>query len=259
MTRRLPAALALALAALALALAALALPAPAEEAPGKETPAAEPAKPAVVRVDAHTMRIGEVTFRPESREIRIPTRVNMTAGLLEFVLVHVNGKVHESLLVTEANATHLNIALKLLRYQPSEELFRLLEDDGSVSDKYPEVPAATRAAARVRLAVEWKEGQESKSAPLHEWIASAVTERPMPEPPWVYGGSYVLEGRFAAETSGDIIATFVTRNALINYGGKDNEDDEAWIPAPRRVPPEGTPVTVVISPAQTNRPAPPEP
>lgn len=253
MTSRLPA---------ALALAALALPALAEETPAGETPAAKPAesaKPAVVRVDAHTMRIGEITFRPESREIRIPTRVNMTAGLLEFVLVHVNGKVHESLLVTEANATHLNIALKLLRYQPSEELFRLLEDDGSVSDKYPEVPAATRAAARVRLAVEWQEGQESKSAPLHEWIASAATERPMPEPPWVYGGSYVLEGRFAAETSGDIVATFVTRNALINYGGKDNEDDEAWIPAPRRVPPEGTPVTLVISPAQANRPATPQP
>lgn len=255
MTSRLPA-------ALALALAALALPALAEETPAGETPAAKPAesaKPAVVRVDAHTMRIGEITFRPESREIRIPTRVNMTAGLLEFVLVHVNGKVHESLLVTEANATHLNIALKLLRYQPSEELFRLLEDDGSVSDKYPEVPAATRAAARVRLAVEWQEGQESKSAPLHEWIASAATERPMPEPPWVYGGSYVLEGRFAAETSGDIVATFVTRNALINYGGKDNEDDEAWIPAPRRIPPEGTPVTLVISPAQANRPATPQP
>lgn len=253
MTSRLPA---------ALALAALALPALAEETPAGETPAAKPAesaKPAVVRVDAHTMRIGEITFRPESREIRIPTRVNMTAGLLEFVLVHVNGKVHESLLVTEANATHLNIALKLLRYQPSEELFRLLEDDGSVSDKYPEVPAATRAAARVRLAVEWQEGQESKSAPLHEWIASAATERPMPEPPWVYGGSYVLEGRFAAETSGDIVATFVTRNALINYGGKDNEDDEAWIPAPRRIPPEGTPVTLVISPAQANRPATPQP
>lgn len=251
--RLLPAAT-LAAAALALLGHAAETPAPPPTPAGSDAPAA-PTTPAVVRVDAETMRIGEITFRPASREIRVPTRVNMTEGLLEFALVDVHGKVHESLLVTEANATHLNVAFKLLRYQPSEELFRELDEDGSVSERFPEVPAATRAAARVRLNVEWKVGQETKSAALHEWIAHAITERPMPDEPWVYGGSYVLDGRFAAESSGELVATFVSRNALINYAGKDNENDEAWIPAPGRVPPEGTLVTLVITPANPAKPA----
>jgi hypothetical protein len=216
-------------------------------------------EPAVVRVDDQTLRIGAITLQPDTRQIRVPTRVNMTEGLLEFALVHVDGKVHESLLVTEASPTHLNLALKLLRYEGSEELFPLPGETGDAAPPPPAVPAAIRAAARVRLTVEWHDGQRQQSAALHEWIAHAVSERPMPAAEWVYGGSFVAGGRFAAELYGDLIATFVTRSALINYAGAEHDNDEAWIPARTRVPPEGSPVTLVISPAQPHTPNQPPP
>jgi len=130
-------------------------------------------KPAVVRIDEHTLRIGKVTFRPDTREIRIPTQVNMTEGLLEFVLVRMEGKVHESLLVTEASGTDINLALKLLHYKASEELFPLFEEDGSLSNKLPKIPEDIRKAARTRISVKWKDGQKLKSAPLDKWIAYA--------------------------------------------------------------------------------------
>jgi hypothetical protein len=68
--------------------------------------------------------------------------------------------------------------------------------------------------------------------------------------PWVYGGSGVYEGKFMAESSGDIAAIFISNSALINFSGKDNNSDEVWLPFPKRVPAEGTKVTVVIAPYQ---------
>jgi hypothetical protein len=215
-------------------------------------------KPSVVRVDEHTLRIGKITFRPDTREIRIPTRVNMTEGPLEFVLVRTRGKVHESLLVTDASGTNINLALKLLHYKASGELFPLFEEDGSLSDKYPEVPEAIRKAARTQLFVEWKDGQTLKRAPLNEWIAYAPTENvvTMPKAPWVYGGSVVIGGRFAAETTGDLVAIFTARTALINYAGKDHENDDVWTPMTKRVPPVGSDVTLVVAPWSAPDPAP---
>ena len=208
-----------------------------------------PAQPKVERIDDNAFRIGGIEFRKDTRTIRIPAEINMTEGLLEYALVHADGKIHESLLLTRVNPTHVNLALKLLRYLPSEELFYAQEEDGGASNKLIEVDEKTRAAARTKVAVEWKQGQETKSASLHEWITHAVSERPMPAALWVYGGSFLVEGSFAAETSGDVIAIFTNQSAILNYAGKDSDNDEVWIPAHGRVPPEGTSVTVVISPA----------
>jgi hypothetical protein len=78
----------------------------------------------------------------------------------------------------------------------------------------------------------------------------------MPAGPWVYGGSDFHEGKFVAETSGDIAAIFLSMAALVNFPGTDNTNDEVWVPFPKRVPPEGTKVTVIIAPYQNAKPLP---
>jgi hypothetical protein len=216
--------------------------------PAPDQPVAE-VQPAVKELDAERLQIGEVIFNRKTREIRFPATVNMAGEeLLEFAIVHANGKVHEALLVTNISATHLNLAFKLLRYQPSAEFYPLMDEDGSVSNKFPEVPAAVKEAARIDLRVEWQEGNKARSAKLHEWISHGSTGKPMGADPWVYGGSGIYEGKFMAETSGDIAAIFLSNSALINFSGKDNNSDEVWLPFPKRVPAEGTKVTVVIAP-----------
>ena len=70
----------------------------------------------------------------------------------------------------------------------------------------------------------------------------------MTNEPWIYGGSFVVEGDFVAESSGDIIAIFLSNAAMINFSGEDNQDDEVWSPHATRVPEIGTPVTVILSP-----------
>ena len=95
-------------------------------------------KPPIKELDAERVQIGDVILNRKTREIRFPAAVNMAGGeLLEFALVHTNGKVHESLLVTEVPATHINVAFKLLRYPASSEFYAIIEKDGTMSNEFP--------------------------------------------------------------------------------------------------------------------------
>lgn len=208
----------------------------------------EPVKPSVEQLDANRFRIGKVTFDRSNREIRFPAQVNMTEGLLEYIVVHMNGKVHESLFVTETSPTDINLALTLLRYKPSRELYPLPNGRGGVSDRFPEVPEDVKAAARISIDVEWNDSGTNKRQSVNEWIQHAVKNSPMPAGPWVFGGSEFYDGKFVPETSGDIAAIFVALSSLINYPGEDNRDDTVWLVHPKRVPAEGTKVTLVIAP-----------
>ena len=221
-------------------------PSPVEPA----APEAQPEKPKVRELGDGKFAVGLVTFEQKTGHIDFPAEVNMVDGLLEYAIVHQDGKIHEALLLTKTNPLHLNLALKLLRYQASPELFPVLDEDYRSTGKFPEVSAEIKAAARVEILVTWKKSDGSKgTASLNDWISSTATEAPIPATPWIYGGSYIFNGVFQAERSGDIAAIFTTNSALFNYPGKGHLDDEIWIPTPKRIPPAGTRVTVTIKPA----------
>lgn len=216
----------------------------------------EPVKPAVEKLDDTRYRIGKVVFDKKNREISFPTKVNMTEGLLEYLVVHQNGKVHESLLATEVSPTHVNLAMTLLRYPASRELYPLPSETGGASNKYPDVPSDVKAGARVAIFVEWDDNGKIRRNPVNDWIQHAVKTTAMPQGPWVYGGSEFFEGKFVPETTGDIAAIFLSPAALINYAGDDNRDDTVWLPYPKRVPAEGTNVTLIIAPYSSSQPRP---
>ncbi|NQX00480.1 hypothetical protein HQ447_07450 [bacterium] len=220
------------------------------------SPAAEPVAPSVKKLDATRYQIGGVEFDRKTREIRFPTQVNMTEGLLEYLIVHQKGKVHEALLTTTISPTDLNLAFTLLRYSPSHELYPLPNETGGTSDNYPVVADDVKAAARVTLEVEWTDAGKLRRIPVNEWIQHAVKSTAMPAGPWIYGGSDFHEGKFIAETSGDVAGIFLAMSALLNYPGNDRDDDTVWTPFPKRVPPEGTNVTVIIAPYSNSKPLP---
>ena len=215
-----------------------------------------PVKPSVEKLDETRFQIGKIIFDQKTREIRFPAKVNMIEGSLEFLLVHETGKVHESLLMTDISPTHLNLAFTLLRYPPSRELYALPNDHGGASNNYPEVPAEIKARARIAIYLEWKDGEKTRRLPANDLIQHIVKTTAMPAGPWLYGGSEFDDGKYAPETSGDIIAIYTTHSALINYPGKDDDNDDVWAPYPKRVPAVGTDVTVIITPFSKTAPLP---
>ena len=212
-------------------------------------------KPTVEKIDDKRYRIGKIEFDSATREIRIPVVVNMAAGLIEFLLVHEKGKIHEALFTTDVSPSDLNLAITLLRYKPSRELYALPNETGGLSGNFPEVPEDIRAAARMSIEAEWNKDGKTERIAVNEWIQHATTEAAMTSTHWVYGGSQIDHGRFSAETTGDIAAIFLSNSAMINYPGKDNGDDTVWLAFENRVPPEGTNLTLIIAPY----PKPPSP
>jgi hypothetical protein len=219
-------------------------------------PTAEPVKPSVVKLSETKHQIGAVTFDQKTREIRFPAKVNMAEGLIEYLIVLAQGKLHEALLITEISSTHLNLAFSLLRYPPSRELFLIPDEDGRLTDKYPEVPAAIKAGARIAIDVEWDDQGRTRRVPINDWIQHAVKTTAMDAGPWVYSGSDFNEGKYVPEITGDIAAILVSPAAIINYPGTDNQDDTAWVAFPKRVPPLETNVTVIIAAYSDTSPLP---
>ncbi|GAA5484111.1 YdjY domain-containing protein [Haloferula sargassicola] len=204
-----------------------------------------PAEPAIEKLPDGRMKLGRIEFDPETRSIRFPAWVNQKEGLLEFLIVHKNGKVHESLLATEISAVNLNIALKLLHYKASRELYQKVKDDGSLSSEFESATDEEKTGSRLKILLQAGTGEP---VPANEWISHLPTEKTMPADPWIYGGSFINQGRFMAESSGDLFAIFLSNSSLVNFSGKDNLDDEVWLPHPTRVPELETPVTVIIQP-----------
>ena len=219
---------------------------------------AEPPKPQIEKLGDSKYRIGGVTINAKTREIRFPTKVNMDKGLLEYIICKQQGKLHEALLVTEINATHLSLAFALLRYSPSPELFGLRDETGHPNGLYPNVPAAEKASARIAVDVEWIADDKTHRLPINDWIQLSVKETGMKSGPWLYTGSDFYEGKFIPEMSGDLAAIMVDQGCLINYPGPDNVDNgsQVWYGYPKRIPAVGTPVTVIITPYTNTRPLP---
>jgi hypothetical protein len=227
-------------------------PAPAPT-PAPADPAAQPqAKPNVEPLGNGKFKVGSIEFDAKSREIRVPAKVNMHGAEgespLEYLLVRTHGKVHESLFTTDSPALEINLAFTLLSYPPSAELYALPNDTGGLSGNFPDVPEPVKRAARIRIDVESTKDGSTKRVPVGDWIRHTSKLNAMPLTPWVYGGSEFFEGTYVPESTGDIVAIFTARAAMINFTGDDRKEDTSWQVFPDRVPPIGTPVTLVFAP-----------
>ena len=201
--------------------------------------------------------VGLVTFHQKSREISFPAELNMREGPLEYAIVHENGKIHESLLHTKTRPFHVNIALKLLGYKESKELFPILDEDYRPTGKFPKVPEATKVAARASIHLEWKDDEGKKrTATLNELVTHTTTNKPLDPKPWVYGGSYIHDSVFQAEAAGDIVALFTNNASLFNWSGRDGQLDDVWLPTTKRLPAVGTKFSVIIKPFVQAKPKP---
>lgn len=185
----------------------------------------------VERTGEHRYRIGEIEFDSETRELRLPAKVNMReGGPTEYLLVHEKGKVHEAILTTPVSPLHLQIALKLLRYQAGgERLFERLAPSGGFDE--PKVtPEQTRERERAGAeAMQFSFKPEGGEVIMdNAMVYDAESGRAMENGEWIYTGSGVENGRFLAESTGSIVAIYLDPIALFNMTREGAEIDERW-------------------------------
>ena len=224
----------------------------APEVSSSETPVQTGAvKPAPVpgevrKIDEDQYLVGGITFRKSTREISFDAQVNQTGGPIEYLLVTEKGKVHESLFSCAISPTDLHVALKLLGYPSSPELFEIIAPDHRPTGKYPEVPEDTKNGARLAVFASWQDEGSETTCAVNDLVKNTTTGEIMPPGPWLYTGSLITKTDFRAEATGDIIAVFSNPSAMVNYPGEARTDDEVWSVSQGKLPAMGTLIRITL-------------
>ena len=186
------------------------------------------------------LSIGKVTADPETKEITLPAQVNAVEGTVEYALVTRGGKVHESLLATDASPVHLHLAVLLLGLAPTN---------------------ANAPLPQFAMEVEWRGNGSARRAALEDLIVRAKESPEGPAkgtlrcPAWEYGGSRVVEGRLMAAVEGSVISLISDPMALVNVPRLGPVDDRLYVPNKGRLPALGMPVTLRLKPVPAKSPA----
>jgi hypothetical protein len=249
------------------------LTASAQVEPGKAPPAPELApgdvKPMVDAKEAQKRikdlgngdyELGGIRFNAKTRTVRVPCLLNMRKGPIEFVLVHENGKTHESLLRTAVSAVDLQVAMLLLNYEPGHNgLFEALkEKEPQVYQNLVTTVTKTPHANEVKMSLEWKAGEALQ--PMQEALLKSTTKKPPTDcSTWIFHGSMVQESGFSAALHGNLISLYYDATGMYASPSQDNRADDCWEPNEKALPKEqtdkegnilDTAVTLVIGPGE---------
>ena len=218
--------------------------------PGVFGQANAPTKPAKdlkpIKVSEEEYKLGKLFFNPKTREIWFPCRVNQNEVVLEFAICdEFRGKLHESLLSTKVTPFEIQIAMKLLRWEPSRrDIYRKFNEQGRPI-------GVLKDDGRGRMAIlirhKGKDGKET-TEPLGNWVHNATTKEVVGPGSWTYTGSKVVDGYFLAAEDGAIAAVYRYEGSLCNTFNPGSDDDELWFPVAEKVPPIDTVVTVILKP-----------
>jgi len=203
-------------------------------------PMAEPGPggwPPLRRVAPGTFEMGGVRIIKNKQQVAFPAVVNMDKGLLEYLIVGVSGKVHESLLRTDMEPFCLQIAMLLAGFEGAS---RPLSFQGDPST--PEGDA-------VDIWIEWKDGENTVKAKIEEWVVNKAEGAHLKPMAWVFTGSFISGGRFMADMDKSIASIFHDPAALIDNPLPEGSSDEVWFVNEGTVPAMGTAVTVTIEKA----------
>lgn len=234
---------------------------------------AEPyTSPPVKDLGEGTLQIGLVTVNAPQRTLKFPVKINMTEGMVEYLIVTTKGKTHESLLSTEAEPVHIHTGMLLLGAK-----IEATNDPAIFFDTKREISGA-RLRISLSLPVHPLDSpkntpeQTAKSTEIQTLLMFAETKQPLLPgaiPHWIYNGSHFSETPdlepvaagspprsgstkkepskiFMAQREGSIVSLIADPSALINNPRKDRENDEVWILNASVIPPVGTPVEVTF-------------
>jgi hypothetical protein len=220
--------------------------------PAAATAQPQPAPAPQFRViDANTLAVGLVTVHKQERTFTLPAKVNMNERVIEYALVTDAGKTHESLFATDAKPRDIHLAALLLGVVPAAELGQ--------TNAFVAIPAGSG----LRVEVQWSaEGKECRH-PLEQLISlgdptQGKTIGTLTNSQWLYTGSRMDNGRFAADADGSIISLIRDSIALLNNPGPSRGNDDIHFPAKSLLPTVGSPVTVTFRlPVTTTAASPP--
>ncbi|MFH2091666.1 MAG: YdjY domain-containing protein [Pseudomonadota bacterium] len=199
-------------------------------------PAQDMIAPQIRQLDDDSFKIGEVFLNKKDRFIRINGKINMSDGLIEYLGCTPEGKVHESVLVLDAQPYHIQVALLLLGLVPGDQP---IEFQGA-----PQTPCGSP----VQLLISWQSNGKTIEVLPEQLVMNIESKHPMAKTNWIFTGSITENQTFMAQKEGSIIAVYHDPVALIDHIGQDGTNDVMMHANKQLLPPVGTPVILKIFP-----------
>ncbi|MBN1393808.1 MAG: hypothetical protein JW959_02085 [Pirellulales bacterium] len=188
---------------------------------------------------------------PVEKRVVLQGQVCQRDALLEMFACLANTKEHESIVSIPCQAFAVHAALLAVGAKP-----------GKTVQYDPEyVPAS---GAEIEIAVRWKDEKgEVRQARAQDWIRDIKTGKAM-QHPWVFAGSgFWTDGetgkRYYEAESGDFICVSNFSSAMLDLPVKSSKENNelAFRAFTERIPPLGTPVTLVLTPKKNSTPGTP--
>ncbi len=196
--------------------------------------AGEQGPPRAEKIGEEIYRIGKVILDRKEGSLHFPAKVNMKEGLVEYLAVARNGKLHESVLVVEAQPLDIQLGLILLGLNYGGGLGYQGDERMPMGDK-------------VEIWVKWKENRRERKVRGEDLIYNQATKKSMARTHWVFTGSKIIEKEFIAQTGGSIIATYRDPFAILNNPLECGTDDTILCANSEILSAVATEVTIVVS------------
>lgn len=201
--------------------------------------------PEIIKLGENQFQIGKIILDKKDQSIGINGKVNMSSGMVEYIACTEYGKLHESVLVLDAEPYHIQVALLLLGLKPGG---RPIDFQGAHQKP---------CGAPVKIFVSWQKQGKTEKYPLETLLFYNELQNLMERTDWVFTGSQFMNGKYQAQVEGSIIASYHDPIAIIDHRSDTGTDDTLFQVNHSLVPPIGTPVFVkiypVIDPAIINR------
>ena len=186
---------------------------------------------ALKQIGPGRFQIGRVTLDKESRSVTFPAIVNMTNSIVEYIVVTLDGKVHESLLRTEASPKDIHVGMLLL-------------DAKGSTNAVPEDPLKPIPGDPVIIEVSWKDQNREKRVRVEELVLNTELKTNLTKGVWIYNGSQIENGAFMADREGSIVSLITDPFALVNNPRPGRDNDDLCEVNSKTVPPLDTAVQV---------------
>ncbi len=213
-----------------------------------------PIEKAVRQRDDGRIQVGRIIVDPAAGTMMVPGQVNQTDGIIEYFAVGPRGKLHESVLMLDVDALQLQIGcillgLKAAPLRDQDDPNLTLTREGR-EEADPAAPATAPEDSQVEMTVTWRHEGKLVERHAEDLTWSREGNRSMPRGYWVYTGSGVHRGVFAAEFEQSYVATWPDRSALFNtpiVAGNPYRGDGLGFEANNAtLPPKGTPMFLTI-------------
>ncbi|HSV14826.1 MAG TPA: YdjY domain-containing protein [Tepidisphaeraceae bacterium] len=169
---------------------------------------------------------------------------------LEFLAVVRNGNEYESIVRSDAKPSDVHLALLMLGLKPGEPVHY------SESTKTWLPPSGPP----IVIWFEYDKDGKHEKIPATRWMRDVRSKREPPAFSWVFTGSKTMaDGTYAADPTGYLISVINNELSVLDVPDLKARALEAreLERNPDTMPPTGTPVTMILSPAGADNAAPP--